>query len=90
LQVSSDEIKATIVSTAISPGHSSIEMISNKSDEMRELTAEELTQVSGGLAWEGYRQSDNIQDLRGCTPMDTYINPGSGTAASCDNPRFRN
>lgn len=79
-----------MVLAAILPSHFFNQMIQNNSDETRELTAEELIQVSGGMAWEGYRQSDNIQDLRGCTPMYIFINPGSGDAASCDNPRFRN
>ena len=65
-------------------------MSSSHNEGLRELTADELDQVAGGLAWQGHRESDNILDLRGCTPMDIYINPGSGTAANCNNPRFRN
>jgi len=49
-----------------------------------------MDQVRGGIRWEGYRMSDNVEDVRGCTPMDIYINPGSGRAHSCSNPRFRN
>jgi len=55
-----------------------------------ELTEEEMALVSGGMKWEGYPESDNVEDVRGCTPMDIFINPGSGHAHDCTNPRFRN
>ena len=61
-----------------------------ESTEPCELTSVEVDEVSGGLRWKGHRMSDNVEDVRGCTPMDIYINPGSGRAHSCTNPRFRN
>ncbi|WP_141100662.1 hypothetical protein [Roseateles aquatilis] len=62
----------------------------SKDIELMEVDMNLLGEVCGGLDWEGYRMSENVEDVRGCTPMENYINPGSGHAASCDNPRFRN
>lgn len=55
-----------------------------------ELSPGEIDRVSGGLDWKNHRKSGNMEDVRSCSPTDLYINPGSGTPASCGNPRFRN
>ena len=57
---------------------------------MKELNTKDLEQVAGGMEWQGQRESTNVEDMRACTPLGDNINPGSGTPASCDNPRFTN
>lgn len=63
---------------------------SHDDESFIELTPEQCRQVRAGLKWEGHRMSDNVHDMRGCTPLSAFINPGSGVPASCNNPRLRN
>jgi hypothetical protein len=53
---------------------------------MRQLNPQEMEMVSGGLQWEGLRQSTNVVDWR----YPPVINPGSGYTGSQSNRRYIN
>ena len=38
---------------------------------MKTIDVEQLTQVSGGMRWEDFRPSENVEDRRGMTPYQS-------------------